>query len=75
VLVVHDVLGLSMLPRAKFVRAYADLAAVLRDAFTRFRDDVRGGGYPSDAESYHWSGDLREQFEKWATLKSLKDEV
>jgi 3-methyl-2-oxobutanoate hydroxymethyltransferase len=75
VLVVHDLLGLSMLPRAKFVRAYADLAAVLRDAFIRFRDDVRGGGYPSDAESYHWSGDLREQFEKWATLRSLKDEV
>ena len=74
VLVVHDLLGLSMLPRAKFVRAYADLAATLREAFTRFCDDVRQGAYPGDAESYHWSANMREQFEKWATLKSAKGE-
>lgn len=74
VLVVHDLLGLSMLPRAKFVRAYADLAATLREAFARFRNDVRDGSYPSDAESYHWSSDLRAQFEKWASLGSVKDE-
>lgn len=74
VLVVHDLLGLSMLPRAKFVRAYADLAATLRDAFARFREDVRHGSYPNDAESYHWSANLREQFEKWASLGSVRDE-
>jgi len=74
VLVVHDLVGLSLTPPAKFVRAYADLAATLREAFTRFRDDVRDGNYPSDEESYHWSGDLREQFGKWASLGSVKDE-
>jgi len=63
-----------MLPRAKFVRAYADLAATLRDAFARFREDVRHGSYPNDAESYHWSANLREQFEKWASLGSVRDE-
>ena len=52
----------------------AALAATLREAFTRFRDDVRDGNYPSDEESYHWSGDLREQFGKWASLGSVKDE-
>jgi 3-methyl-2-oxobutanoate hydroxymethyltransferase len=72
VLVVHDLLGLSFQPRAKFVRAYADLAAALRDAFARFRDDVLAGHYPNDAESYHWSASLREQFEKEAGAKSLK---
>jgi len=64
VLVVHDLVGLSFLPRAKFVRPYADLAATLREAFTRFRRDVVEGRYPDDRESYHWSAALREQFEK-----------
>ena len=74
VLVVHDLLGLSFSPRAKFVRSYADLAAVLRDAFARFRDDVLAGRYPADAESYHWSASLREQFEKEVATRSLEDE-
>ena len=74
VLVVHDLLGLSFSPRAKFVRCYADLAAVLRDAFARFRDDVLAGHYPADAESYHWSASLREQFEKEVATRSLEDE-
>jgi 3-methyl-2-oxobutanoate hydroxymethyltransferase len=64
VLVVHDLVGLSFLPRAKFVRPYADLAATLREAFGRFRRDVLDGRYPDDRESYHWSPALREQFEK-----------
>ena len=75
VLVLHDLVGLSLMPRAKFVRAYADLAATLREAFARFRDDVLQGAYPGDEESYHWSANLRKEFEKWATLKSLKDKV
>lgn len=74
VLVVHDLLGLSFSPRAKFVRSYADLAAVLRDAFARFRDDILAGRYPADAESYHWSASLREQFEKEVATRSLEDE-
>jgi 3-methyl-2-oxobutanoate hydroxymethyltransferase len=64
VLVVHDLLGLSFQPPAKFVRQYADLAATLRDALARYREDVLAGRYPNDRESYHWSAELREQFEK-----------
>ncbi|HUU14842.1 MAG TPA: 3-methyl-2-oxobutanoate hydroxymethyltransferase [Terriglobia bacterium] len=64
VLVVHDLLGLSFQSPAKFVRQYADLAATLRDALARYREDVLAGRYPNDQESYHWSADLREQFEK-----------
>jgi 3-methyl-2-oxobutanoate hydroxymethyltransferase len=74
VLVVHDLLGLSFSPPAKFVRSYADLSAALRDAFARFRDDVLAGRYPADAESYHWSASLREQFEKEVAARSLEDE-
>jgi 3-methyl-2-oxobutanoate hydroxymethyltransferase len=66
VLVVHDLLGLSFQARAKFVRPYADLRAILPAAFARFREDVRAGRYPNDQESYHWPASLREQFEKEA---------
>jgi 3-methyl-2-oxobutanoate hydroxymethyltransferase len=64
VLVVHDLLGLSFQSPPKFVRRYADLSAILRDALARYREDVLAGRYPSDRESYHWSAEVREQFEK-----------
>ena len=64
VLVLHDLLGLSFQSPPKFVRQYADLSATLRDVLTRYREDVLAGRYPSDRESYHWTADLREQFEK-----------
>ena len=70
VLVVHDLLGLSFQRPAKFVRSYADLKAILSDAFARFREDVLAAQYPSDAESYHWSRSQREQFEKESAAKA-----
>ena len=63
VLVLHDLMGLSFGPPAKFVRRYADVAGTLRAAFVHFRDDVAAGLYPSDEESYHWPVRMREQFE------------
>ncbi|HVA65221.1 MAG TPA: 3-methyl-2-oxobutanoate hydroxymethyltransferase, partial [Terriglobales bacterium] len=53
VLVLHDLLGLSFRPRPKFVRAYADLAPVVRAAAEAFRQEVEGGAFPNDSESYH----------------------
>jgi 3-methyl-2-oxobutanoate hydroxymethyltransferase len=53
VLVLHDLIGLSSRPAAKFVRRYADVAGVVRDAVRAFAQDVRSGDYPSDAETYH----------------------
>lgn len=53
VLVFHDLLGLSFGPPAKFVRRYADIGSVISTAVRAFRDDVKSGSYPSDAESYH----------------------
>jgi 3-methyl-2-oxobutanoate hydroxymethyltransferase len=70
VLVVHDLLGLSFQRPAKFVRSYADLKAILSDAFARFREDVLAARYPSDAESYHCSVSQREQFEKETAAKA-----
>lgn len=55
ILVVNDLLGITPGPMPKFVRAYANLRETMAAAFARFRDDVREGRYPSDAESYHWT--------------------
>ena len=52
VLVLHDLIGLSFSKPAKFVRRYADVAGTIRSALESFREDVRAGRYPSDAESY-----------------------
>ncbi len=52
VLVFHDLLGLAFGRPAKFVRRYADLGDAARGALESFAGDVRGGRYPSAAESY-----------------------
>lgn len=56
VLVLHDMLGLTFTPPAKFVRRYADLGAQIRGAVAAYCEDVRNGTFPSDAESYHAPG-------------------
>src|SRR5262249_41001891 len=53
VLVFHDILNLTFGPPAKFVRRYADAAALITHAVSSFRADVVSRQYPSDQESYH----------------------
>ena len=53
VLVLHDILNLTFIPPAKFVRRYADVAGVISKAARDFKDDVEGGRYPAEEESYH----------------------
>ncbi len=53
VLVFHDILNLTFQQPAKFVRRYADAAALITQAVQSFRADVLSRQYPSDAESYH----------------------
>jgi 3-methyl-2-oxobutanoate hydroxymethyltransferase len=52
VLVIHDLLGLTFGKVARFVRPYANLRETITDSISRWAEDVRGGSYPSDAESY-----------------------
>ncbi|MDE0168678.1 MAG: 3-methyl-2-oxobutanoate hydroxymethyltransferase [bacterium] len=53
VLVMHDLLGFNFGHYPKFVRRYADLADEATGAITEWISDVRAGGFPTDAESYH----------------------
>jgi 3-methyl-2-oxobutanoate hydroxymethyltransferase len=52
VLVSHDLLGLFLGHRPKFVRRYADLGEAMREAFAHYVADVKARRFPSDAESY-----------------------
>jgi 3-methyl-2-oxobutanoate hydroxymethyltransferase len=52
VLVTHDLLGLYLGRAPKFVRRYADLAAAMREAFTRYVADVKARRFPDENESY-----------------------
>jgi 3-methyl-2-oxobutanoate hydroxymethyltransferase len=54
VLVWQDMAGLRGEGKpAKFVKEFADVGAVLRDAATRFGDEVRSGAYPGPEHEYH----------------------
>lgn len=52
ILVWHDLLGLNLDHSPKFVRRYAELAGEIRGALARFKQDVEGGAFPGEAESY-----------------------
>jgi 3-methyl-2-oxobutanoate hydroxymethyltransferase len=60
VMVLHDLLGLSESKAPKFVRRYAELGSAGTEAVRAWAADVRAGRYPSEAESYHASAELRE---------------
>ncbi len=53
VLVFHDLLGLRQGAPPKFVRQYADLTSAAVTAVSAWAADVRGGTFPSEAETYH----------------------
>lgn len=63
VLVFHDILNLTFAPPAKFVRQYADAAALISNALRAYRADVLSRTYPSDAESYHLPGEIQQALE------------
>jgi 3-methyl-2-oxobutanoate hydroxymethyltransferase len=64
ILVFHDLFNLTFAPAAKFTRQYADGAAFFAEALGRYREDVMGGTFPSDAESYHLRREVRESLDQ-----------
>jgi 3-methyl-2-oxobutanoate hydroxymethyltransferase len=52
VLVSYDMLGMDEAFKPRFVRRYATLGATIREAVSHYVADVRGGAFPSDAESF-----------------------
>jgi len=70
ILVFHDILNMTFAPHAKFVRQYADVSAVIRDAVEHYREDVEHRAFPTDEESYHLPAAVREAVEA-ADIPSL----
>jgi 3-methyl-2-oxobutanoate hydroxymethyltransferase len=52
VLVVHDMLGINVEFSPRFVRQYARLHDVMKDAFERYITDVKASAFPNSDESY-----------------------
>jgi 3-methyl-2-oxobutanoate hydroxymethyltransferase len=50
--VFHDMLGLDPDFHPRHSGKYADLAPIIQDALVRYGDDVRGGTFPTDAQSF-----------------------
>jgi 3-methyl-2-oxobutanoate hydroxymethyltransferase len=67
VLVFHDFVGLTMGHTPKFVRRYANLATEISRAASDYCSDVRSGKFPSDAESYHSTAELRQEMVRQKT--------
>jgi 3-methyl-2-oxobutanoate hydroxymethyltransferase len=63
VLVYHDLLGLTEGHTARFVKRYADLATVIREALAAFVTDVRSGAYPEERHTYGMPADELAAFE------------
>jgi 3-methyl-2-oxobutanoate hydroxymethyltransferase len=63
ILVLHDMMSMTFSPPAKFVRRYANVAEVMRQALEEYRQDVEARTFPSDAESYHLPREIREMME------------
>jgi 3-methyl-2-oxobutanoate hydroxymethyltransferase len=53
ILVIHDLLGFTFGRTPKFARQYANVGEMIAKAAREYCEDVRGGTFPSDAESYH----------------------
>jgi 3-methyl-2-oxobutanoate hydroxymethyltransferase len=71
VLVYHDLLGLTEGHTARFVKRYADLATVIREALAAFAADVRSGAYPEERHTYGMPADEQAAFE--AAIAEEKD--
>src|SRR5271163_653766 len=63
ILVIHDLLGLTLGKTPKFARQYANIGKVIAKAAREYCEDVRGGTFPSDGESYHAAQTAKEEKE------------
>jgi 3-methyl-2-oxobutanoate hydroxymethyltransferase len=72
VLVWHDILGLYEGRTARFVKQYADVAAVIRTALAEYASDVREGHFPEERHTYAMPEDELALFER-AAVRSLDE--
>jgi len=59
ILVLHDMLGLTFQEPPKFARRYVHVGEIISNAVREYCADVRSGSFPSDAESYHATANVK----------------
>lgn len=69
-LIVSDLIGEFQAFTPKFVRKYANVAEVTRDAIRRYADEVRGGQFPAEEHCYPIKDGEWEKFQ--ALMKDVK---
>ena len=65
VLVLHDVLDLPGSAKPKFSKTYTHIGTQIRDAVTKYADDIRQKRFPGDKHCYHMKPDQQQQFQQW----------
>ena len=70
VLVFHDLLGLQDRLTPRFVRTYATLRSDAILAVSAYADDVRGGRFPTAAESYHLPDEVADILGPYGTTRT-----
>jgi len=52
VLVIYDLLGMNPDFSPRFVKKYLDLGVLIRDAVSRYNDEVKHGTFPAEEHSF-----------------------
>lgn len=60
-LVTHDVLGMFDQFTPKFAKQYVNLNRIMREAFTKYVEEVRGGVFPDEQHSYGMNDEVLDQ--------------
>jgi 3-methyl-2-oxobutanoate hydroxymethyltransferase len=71
VLVWHDLLGLYSGSSPRFVKRYAELAPVIRDAVAAYADDVRARRFPEEVHTYAMPAEELAAFEAEPTPETI----
>ena len=61
VLVYQDMLGMFSDFTPKFVKCYAKLGEVMKDAFARYREEIQSGAFPAEEHEYKMDDDIIEK--------------
>lgn len=61
VLVYQDMLGMFSDFTPKFVKRYADLGEIMKDAFSRYREEIQKGVFPGKEHEYQIEDDIIEK--------------
>ena len=61
VLVYQDMLGMFSDFTPKFVKCYAKLGEVMKDAFARYREEIQSGVFPAEEHEYKMDDDVIEK--------------